>query len=367
MLSPIQDIIADIKAGKMVILVDEEDRENEGDLVLAAEHVTPEAINFMAKYGRGLVCLTLTDARCRQLGLKQMVSDNQTPHGTAFTVSIEAAEGVTTGISAADRARTVQAAVARHAKPSDIVQPGHIFPLKAQNGGVLVRAGHTEAGCDLSALAGLEPASVICEIMNDDGTMARLPELLVFAEQHGLKVGAISDLIHYRSRHECLIEQVGKRQVATPFGEFTLHAFRDNTTNETHLALSKGDIRPDADTLVRVHEPLSVMDWLDAAQSPHSWSVAQALAKINADGKGVVVLLHRTEHGAELLERALPDLNAERPRAKWDAKTFGIGAQMLKALGVGRMTLLSQPRKIPSMTGFGLEVSGYLLPEAAHA
>lgn len=203
--------------------------------------------------------------------------------------------------------------------------------------------------------------------MNDDGTMARLPELLVFAEQHGLKVGAISDLIHYRSRHECLIEQVGKRQVATPFGEFTLHAFRDNTTNETHLALSKGDIRPDVDTLVRVHEPLSVMDWLDAGQSPHSWSVAQALAKINADGKGVVVLLHRTEHGAELLERALPDLNAERPRAKWDAKTFGIGAQMLKALGVGRMTLLSQPRKIPSMTGFGLEVSGYLLPEAAHA
>ena len=367
MLSPIQDIIADIKAGKMVILVDEEDRENEGDLVLAAEHVTPEAINFMAKYARGLICLTLSEARCRQLNLPLMVSNNGSSHGTNFTLSIEAAEGVTTGISAADRARTVQAAVARHAKPSDIVQPGHIFPLKAQNGGVLVRAGHTEAGCDLSALAGLEPASVICEIMNDDGTMARLPELLVFAEQHGLKVGAISDLIHYRSRHECLIEQVGKRQVATPFGEFTLHAFRDNTTNETHLALSKGDIRPDVDTLVRVHEPLSVMDWLDAGQSPHSWSVAQALAKINADGKGVVVLLHRTEHGAELLERALPDLNAERPRAKWDAKTFGIGAQMLKALGVGRMTLLSQPRKIPSMAGFGLEVSGYLLPEAAHA
>jgi 3,4-dihydroxy 2-butanone 4-phosphate synthase/GTP cyclohydrolase II len=367
MLSPIQDIIADIKAGKMVILVDEEDRENEGDLVLAAEHVTPEAINFMAKYARGLICLTLSEARCRQLNLPLMVSNNGSSHGTNFTLSIEAAEGVTTGISAADRARTVQAAVARHAKPSDIVQPGHIFPLKAQNGGVLVRAGHTEAGCDLSALAGLEPASVICEIMNDDGTMARLPELLVFAEQHGLKVGAISDLIHYRSRHECLIEQVGKRQVATPFGEFTLHAFRDNTTNETHLALSKGDIRPDVDTLVRVHEPLSVMDWLDAGQSPHSWSVVQALAKINADGKGVVVLLHRTEHGAELLERALPDLNAERPRAKWDAKTFGIGAQMLKALGVGRMTLLSQPRKIPSMTGFGLEVSGYLLPEAAHA
>ena len=363
MLSPIQDIIADIKAGKMVILVDEEDRENEGDLVLAAEHVTPEAINFMAKYARGLICLTLSEARCRQLNLPLMVSNNGSSHGTNFTLSIEAAEGVTTGISAADRARTVQAAVARHAKPSDIVQPGHIFPLKAQNGGVLVRAGHTEAGCDLSALAGLEPASVICEIMNDDGTMARLPELLVFAEQHGLKVGAISDLIHYRSRHECLIEQVGKRQVATPFGEFTLHAFRDNTTNETHLALSKGDIRPDADTLVRVHEPLSVMDWLDAGHSPHSWSMSQALSRIEAEGKGVVVLLHRTEHGSELLERALPDLNAAQPRAKWDAKTFGIGAQMLKALGVGRMTLLSQPRKIPSMTGFGLEVSGYLLPD----
>ncbi len=228
---------------------------------------------------------------------------------------------------------------------------------------MLVRAGHTEAGCDLAALAGLEPASVICEIMNDDGTMARLPELLVFAEQHNLKVGAISDLIHYRSRHECLIEQVGKRQVVTPFGQFTLHAFRDNTTSETHLALSKGDIRPDADTLVRVHEPLSVMDWLDAGHSPHSWSMSQALSRIEAEGKGVVVLLHRTEHGSELLERALPDLNAAQPRAKWDAKTFGIGAQMLKALGVGRMTLLSQPRKIPSMTGFGLEVSGYLLPD----
>ena len=363
MLSPIQDIIADIKAGKMVILVDEEDRENEGDLVLAAEYVTPEAINFMAKHARGLICLTLSEARCRQLNLPLMVSNNGSSHGTNFTLSIEAAEGVTTGISAADRARTIQAAVNRLAKPADIVQPGHIFPLKAQNGGVLVRAGHTEAGCDLAALAGLEPASVICEIMNDDGTMARLPELLVFAEQHNLKVGAISDLIHYRSRHECLIEQVGKRQVVTPFGQFTLHAFRDNTTSETHLALSKGDIRPDADTLVRVHEPLSVMDWLDAGHSPHSWSMSQALSRIEAEGKGVVVLLHRTEHGSELLERALPDLNAAQPRAKWDAKTFGIGAQMLKALGVGRMTLLSQPRKIPSMTGFGLEVSGYLLPD----
>lgn len=262
-ISPIQDIIADIKAGKMVILVDEEDRENEGDIVIAAEHITADSINFMAKHARGLICLTLSEARCRQLNLPLMVSNNGSSHGTNFTLSIEAAEGVTTGISAADRACTVQAAVARHAKPADIVQPGHIFPLKAQNGGVLVRAGHTEAGCDLAALAGLEPASVICEIMNDDGTMARLPELLVFAAEHGLKVGTIADLIHYRSGSESLIERAGQRMLTTPHGVFELHAFRDNTTDQTHLALVKGTINPDTATLVRVHEPFSAMDALD--------------------------------------------------------------------------------------------------------
>ena len=210
-IAPIQEIIADIKAGKMVVLMDAEDRENEGDLVMAAEHVTPEAINFMAKYGRGLICLTLTEERCKQLNLPMMATNNGTSFGTNFTVSIEAAEGVTTGISAADRAHTTLVAVARDARPTDIVQPGHVFPLKAQKGGVLVRAGHTEAGCDLSRLAGLEPASVICEIMNDDGTMARLPELLEFAREHNLKVGTIADLIHYRSRTECFVEQVGQR------------------------------------------------------------------------------------------------------------------------------------------------------------
>ena len=362
-ISPIQDIIADIKAGKMVILVDEEDRENEGDIVIAAEHITADSINFMAKHARGLICLTLSEARCRQLNLPLMVSNNGSSHGTNFTLSIEAAEGVTTGISAADRACTVQAAVARHAKPADIVQPGHIFPLKAQNGGVLVRAGHTEAGCDLAALAGLEPASVICEIMNDDGTMARLPELLVFAAEHGLKVGTIADLIHYRSGSESLIERAGQRMLTTPHGVFELHAFRDNTTDQTHLALVKGTINLDTATLVRVHEPFSPMDALDMDGTLHSWSLGQALSRIAEVGCGVVVLLHRTETGVDLLARALPTLSPAAVRTKWDAKTFGIGAQILKALGVGKMTLMSPRRKIPSMTGFDLEVTGYLMPE----
>jgi 3,4-dihydroxy 2-butanone 4-phosphate synthase / GTP cyclohydrolase II len=266
-LAPIEEIVAELKAGRMVILVDEEDRENEGDLVMAAEHVTPEAINFMVKHARGLVCLTLTDDRCRQLGLKQMVSDNQTPHGTAFTVSIEAAEGVTTGISAADRAITIQAAVAKHAEPTDIIQPGHIFPLRAQPGGVLVRAGHTEAGCDLVGMAGLVPASVICEILKEDGTMARLPDLLEFGKEHGLKIGAIADLIHYRAANERLVEREGERVIKTPFGAFNLVVFRDKISRATHLALTKGEIRADAETLVRVHEPVSLIDVLDIGGS----------------------------------------------------------------------------------------------------
>ncbi|WP_054285853.1 bifunctional 3,4-dihydroxy-2-butanone-4-phosphate synthase/GTP cyclohydrolase II [Gulbenkiania mobilis] len=361
-ISPIQDIIADIKAGRMVVLVDAEDRENEGDIVIAAEHVTPEAINFMAKHARGLICLTLSEERCRQLSLPLMVSQNGTPHGTNFTVSIEAAEGVTTGISAADRARTVQAAVARHARPSDLVQPGHIFPLKAQKGGVLVRAGHTEAGCDLAQLAGLEPAAVICEVMNDDGSMARLPELMTFAAEHGLKVGTIADLIHYRSQTECLVERVGQRPVETPFGAFELHVFRDTTTGATHLALAKGRIDRSHPTLVRVHEPFSAMDLLDPLATPHTWTVPNALEVIEEEGCGVVVLLHRTETGDTLLARALPGAGQpEKPR--WDSRSFGIGAQMLKALGVGRMRLMSSPVSLPSMPGFGLEVVEFCQPE----
>ncbi len=358
-LAPIQEILAELKAGRMVILVDEEDRENEGDLVMAAEHVTPEAINFMVKHARGLVCLTLTDARCRQLGLKQMVSDNQTPHGTAFTVSIEAAEGVTTGISAADRAVTIQAAVAKNAMPADIIQPGHIFPLRAQPGGVLVRAGHTEAGCDLCAMAGLEPASVICEILKEDGTMARLPDLLEFAKEHQLKIGAIADLIHYRAANERLVEREGEREIATPFGNFRLVVFRDKISRATHLALSRGDIRADAETLVRVHEPISLVDALDMTGAGHAYSVHGAL-KILAQEKtaGVVVLLHRPESADDLAARALPADTAP-PARKFDLRNYGTGAQILRDLGVGKMKLLATPRKMPAMDGFGLEVTGY--------
>jgi 3,4-dihydroxy 2-butanone 4-phosphate synthase / GTP cyclohydrolase II len=360
-ISPVKDIIADIKAGKMVILVDAEDRENEGDLVMAAEFATPEAINFMARFGRGLICLTLSEQRCRQLNLPLMVSNNGAQHGTNFTVSIEAAEGVTTGISAADRARTVLAAVAPDAAPADLVQPGHIFPLMAQPGGVLVRAGHTEAGCDLAGLAGLEPASVICEIMNDDGTMARLPELLRFAEEHGLRIGTIADLIHYRSRTESVVEPVGQRPVDTPFGAFELHVFRDILTHDTHLALVKGKPVAGRETPVRVHEPLSVMDLIDPLTRPHSWTVPGALEYIEEEGCGVVILLHRTETGVDLLERALP-LGESGPVA-WDNKTFGIGAQILKSLGVGKMRLMSPQRTLPSMAGFDLEVTGFCLPQ----
>ena len=349
----------------MVILVDEEDRENEGDLVLAADYVTPEIINFMARYGRGLICLTLSAERGEQLKLPLMVNHNGSSHGTNFTVSIEAAEGVSTGISAADRALTIRRAVAFDAKPGDLVSPGHVFPLLAQPGGVLVRAGHTEAGSDLAMLAGLSPTSVICEIMNDDGSMARLPELLLFAEEHDIKIGTIADLIHYRSQTESLVEEKGRRKVETFAGEFELVVFRDKLTATTHLALIKGTPTAEAETLVRVHEPLSVMDWLDLAHSAHSWNVRESLEAIAKAEAGVVILLHRTEDGDDLLARALPELKLEQPR-KWDMRTYGIGAQMLKTLGVGKMRLLSPERKMPSMTGFGLEVTGFELPRCAN-
>ncbi|MDD5404867.1 MAG: bifunctional 3,4-dihydroxy-2-butanone-4-phosphate synthase/GTP cyclohydrolase II [Sulfuricella sp.] len=360
-ISPIQDIIADFKAGKMVILVDEEDRENEGDLVLAAEFVTPEAINFMARHGRGLICLTLTEARCRQLDLPLMVSSNKAPLGTNFTVSIEAAEGVTTGISAADRATTVLAAVRKDAGPNDIIQPGHIFPLKAQNGGVLVRAGHTEAGCDLAALAGLEPAAVICEILKEDGEMARLPDLLEYAKLHGLKIGTIADLIHYRSQTERLVERVAEKTVQTAYGAFQLVTYHDKTANEVHLALVKGEIKPGEETLVRVHEPLSVMDFIDTSSFEHSFSVHQAMQAVADAGKGVIVLMRR---GGETADDLLERVKRSEPKApaKVDLRNYGIGAQILRDLNVTRMRLLAVPRKMPSMTGFDLEVTGYYEP-----
>ncbi len=355
--APIQEIIEEIRAGRMVVLVDEEDRENEGDLVFAAEFVTPEKINFMAKHGRGLICLTLTQAHCEQLNLPLMVSANGLPLATNFTVSVEAATGVTTGISAADRSRTIQVAAAKNAKPSDIVQPGHIFPLRAQNGGVLVRAGHTEAGCDLSSLAGLHPASVICEILKDDGEMARLPDLIPFAKQHGLKIGTIADLIEYRSHNEKLVERVAQRKVQTAYGEFELYTYTDKTTLKTHLAMVKGSVQPQSETLVRVHEPLSVMDFLEQASYPNSTSVHDALQKISQSSAGVLVLMHHAETSASLLARAAAKPEAQQ--AQWDPRSYGIGAQILRDLNVGKMRLLATPRKIPSMAGFGLEVVGY--------
>lgn len=355
-IAPIREIIEEIRKGNMVVLVDEEDRENEGDLVFAAEFATPEKINFMAKHGRGLICLTLTEAHCRQLNLPLMVRENGLALATNFTMSIEAATGVTTGISAADRARTVLAAADRNAKPADIVQPGHIFPLRAQNGGVLVRAGHTEAGCDLAQMAGLTPASVICEILKDDGEMARLPDLIEYAKLHGLKIGTIADLIQHRSQHEKLVERVAIRKIATAYGEFELATYLDKTAQRTHLALVKGDIRPEQETLVRVHEPLSVMDFIEQQLPGHSTSVHDALKKIADSDAGVLVLLHRGESPQDLLARATLDAASH---AQWDTRSYGIGAQILRDLNVGKMRLLATPHKMPSMAGFGLEVVGY--------
>ncbi|MEY4750793.1 MAG: hypothetical protein RJA44_1180 [Pseudomonadota bacterium] len=355
-ISPIPELVAEMAAGRMVILVDEEDRENEGDLVLAADLVTPEAINFMARFGRGLICLTLTRERCEYLGLPPMATRNGTKHGTAFTVSIEATTGVTTGISAADRARTVQVAVARDSKPSDLVQPGHIFPLQAQDGGVLMRAGHTEAGCDLARMAGLGPSAVICEIMNDDGSMARLPQLEVFAAQHSLKIGTIADLITYRSRNESLIERLGRRSVNTAQGEFDCSVFRDRT-GQIHLALSTGQWQTEDEVLVRVHEPLSILDLLDAGGRGHSWPLPASLQAIKDAGRGVAVLLNCQRDAEALLGDLVPA--AEPPRPSMDLRTYGVGVQILRELGVRRMSLLSNRRRMPSMAGFGLEVTGF--------
>jgi 3,4-dihydroxy 2-butanone 4-phosphate synthase/GTP cyclohydrolase II len=363
-ISPIEEIIVEVRAGRMVILVDEEDRENEGDLLIAAEHITPEAINFMVTHARGLVCLTITEARGRQLGLAPMARDNKSPYNTAFTVSIEAAEGVSTGISAQDRARTVQAAVARGASPDDIVQPGHIFPITARSGGVLVRAGHTEAGCDLAQLADLEPASVICEVLKDDGTMARLPDLIEFARAYGLKIGTVADLIHYRSRNETLVKRSHSRVVRSAYGEFALHAFVDLTSNEVHLALTRGEIRPEMETLVRVHEPLSVLDFLDPVGNRHTFSLDASLQALSKAESGVIVLLRRPETGQDILSALAEPPPSPRPAVKWDPRIYGIGAQILRDLGVRRMRLLASQRHMPSMTGFGLEVAGFVAPSA---
>lgn len=358
-MSPIPALVADLAAGRMVILVDEEDRENEGDLILAADHVSADGINFMAKHGRGLICLTLTRERCERLQLPPMAARNGTVHGTAFTVSIEAARGVTTGISAADRAHTIRAAVARDARASDLVQPGHVFPLQAQDGGVLMRAGHTEAGCDLARMAGLTPAAVICEIMKDDGTMARLPDLERFAAEHGLKIGTIADLIGYRSRNESLIERAGERPLNTPQGSFDCVVYRDRTGG-VHLALKHGRWSASDEVPVRVHEPLTVIDLLDADGAQHSWPLPRALEQLRRGERGVAVLLNCGRNADALLPQLFPDASDPAPAQRQiDLRTYGIGAQILRDLGVARMRLLGSPRRMPSMAGFGLEVTGF--------
>ena len=364
-ISPVSDIVAEMRAGRMVILVDEEDRENEGDLILAADHVTPEAINFMARFGRGLICLTLTRERCEFLNLPPMAARNGTKLATAFTVSIEAAEGVTTGISAADRAHTIRTAVARNATPADLVQPGHVFPLQAVDGGTLMRAGHTEAGCDLAALAGCSPAAVICEIMKDDGTMARLPDLQLFAAEHGLKIGTIADLIEHRSRTESLVRKVGSRDIRTAWGEFTAHAFRDLTSNGAHLALVRGQWDAQDTVLARVQEPTSLLDGLELGRTMHSWSLDKSLEAIAQAGKGVAVLLNCGESSAQLIAQFEGTARASHApeRGRMDLRSYGIGAQILRECGVHRMKLMGSPRRMPSMAGYGLEIVGYLTRE----
>jgi 3,4-dihydroxy 2-butanone 4-phosphate synthase / GTP cyclohydrolase II len=364
-ISPVAEIISELKMGRMVILVDEEDRENEGDLVMAAEFVTPEAINFMVTHGRGLVCLTLTEERCRQLELPLMSNRNGTPYGTNFTVSIEAAVGVETGISVADRARTIRVAVARDAKPTDLVQPGHIFPLRAVPGGVLVRAGHTEAGCDLTAMAGLTPAAVICEILKPDGTMARLPDLIEYGRTHQLKIGTIADLIQYRNEHESVIERISERRIKTPWGEFNMIAYRDTVAGNPHLALVHGHVDPARETLVRVHEPTSVLDLMDVQSPGHSWGVAEALQAIRESQAGVMVFLNCQGSASQLFDQISASqgdmpVPVKREPGRMDLRTYGMGAQILRDLKVGQMRLLARPRKMPSiMPGFGLDVTGY--------
>ncbi len=364
-ISPVEEIVAELKAGRMVILVDEEDRENEGDLVLASDHVTPEAVNFMARFGRGLICLTLTRERCEFLKLPPMAAQNGTVYSTAFTVSIEAAEGVTTGISAADRARTIQVAVSKTTQASDLVQPGHVFPLQAVDGGVLMRAGHTEAGCDLAAMAGCSPSAVICEIMNDDGTMARLPDLQTFAAEHGLKIGTIAGLIEHRSRTESLVNAISSRAMQTAHGEVKAVAYQDSTSGAVHLALIKGQWDKDHAVLARVHEPLSVLDALEPDRIMHSWGLDAAMRRIAKEGAGVIVLLNCGESGAQLLSQFDGTArSAHAPeRGRMDLRSYGVGAQILRDCGVQKMRLLGNPRRMPSMAGYGLEITGYVSKE----
>lgn len=363
-----QELIEDIRAGKMVILMDDEDRENEGDVIMAAECVQAEHINFMAKHARGLICLTLTEERCDLLELPPMVKTNNSQYHTNFTLSIEAAEGITTGISAADRAVTVQAAVARNAKPSDIVQPGHIFPLRAQKGGVLTRAGHTEAGCDLARLAGFEPASVICEVLNEDGTMARRPELEVFAKEHGLKIGTIADLINYRVLNEKTVELIDQGSVETEYGEFTLQRYRDCLFDHTHFVLIKGDPSQQEAVLTRVHVPSPIRDLLqaDLPKANKSWNMNRAMRAVAAEGCGVIVLLAANDINEDVnftsdLVLGHKSLQPQRKGGHTEMHlNVGLGSQLLREAGVRKMRLMSSPVKYNAISGFDLEVVEFI-------
>jgi 3,4-dihydroxy 2-butanone 4-phosphate synthase/GTP cyclohydrolase II len=363
-LNSTEEILADLRAGRMVVIMDDEDRENEGDLVMAAQGVSAADINFMARFGRGLICLTLTRERCAQLRLPLMVSDTDREQRTNFTVSIEAAEGVTTGISAYDRAHTVRSAVRADARAEDLRQPGHVFPIMAQPGGVLTRAGHTEAGCDLARLAGFEPAAVIVEIMNEDGTMARRPQLEDFARAHQLKIGSIADLIRYRLRNERSVERIAEQSVDTEHGTFRLFAYEDHVNHDVHLALVHGDLDEQATPMVRVHLIDTLRDVLGVRDSSDAWTLRAALARIASAPSGVVVILRQSESPRELADAvrvsARPEAAAERTHTGTVLRTIGVGAQILQDLGVRRMQVLSAPKHVHGLAAFGLEIVGYI-------
>ena len=360
----IEDIIADLKQGKMVIMVDDENRENEGDLIMAAEKVRPKDINYMARYGRGLICLTLTRERCAQLRLPLMVEETDQHHATNFTVSIEATEGITTGISAHDRAKTVQAAVAKNATPDQLSQPGHIFPIMAQPGGVLTRAGHTEAGCDLARLAGFEPAATIVEILNEDGSMARRPDLEEFARKHDIKIGTIADLIRYRLEKERFVERIAKKAVNTDYGDFTLYCYDDQVSQSVHVALVKGDLSKHESPLVRVHIQDTLGDVLGVQATALGWPVTNAIRRISEEETGVVIILREQESSRDLMD-AVENLSLQadelnEKRIDDGLRTYGVGAQILRDLGVKQMRVLSAPKQMYAISGFDLKITEYV-------
>lgn len=371
-IDPIEALLADYRQGKMVVLVDDEDRENEGDFLIAADCITDDHINFMATHGRGLICLTITEERSQQLDLPLMVSMNNARFSTAFTLSIEAAEGVTTGISAGDRATTIRAAVKRNAVPADIVMPGHIFPIKARPGGVLTRAGHTEAGVDIARLAGYEPASVICEILKPDGTMARLPDLIPVAKEHGLTIGTIADLIEYRMKNDPTVVRVEQSKLNTAYGEFTATVYEDQVEGDVHMALSYGDVKPETTSLVRVHVHRGLFDMVVTPENKSTWSIDDSMKTIAESGQGVLTLLAYNEHKDELVSRMqnrarsnarsgdAPHTSNKNGEPNKSLRMLGAGGQILADQGVGHLAVLGRERKAYALSGFGLEISEYL-------